>query len=189
MARRIRRIALVAGLIALIAGAGYLVLDTRTRLEADRDRVEARWSDLSPSLTARYEHLGGLVTALDGAGARDRDVTSALRQGLRRWDAVAGEGEGEGEPDPGAVSVANELEGLTARARAVVAGSRRLQGVASVTEALAAVDAAPPPLAQVAAFNAAVQAYEDDRSAALRAPIAPRLGFDRRDTFQTVTPA
>lgn len=185
MARRIRRIAFVAGLIALIAGAGYLVLDTRTRLEADQDRVEARWSDLSPSLAARYEHLGGLVTALDGAGARDRGVTSALRQGLRRWDAVAG----EGEPDPGAVSVANELEGLTARARAVVAGSRRLQGVAPVTEALAAVDAAPPPLAEVAAFNAAVQAYEGDRSAALRAPIAPRLGFDRRDTFQTVTPA
>ncbi|MCL4292709.1 MAG: hypothetical protein KJ056_06720 [Acidimicrobiia bacterium] len=186
MARRIRRIAFVAGLIALIAGAGYLVLDTRTRLEADQDRVEARWSDLSPSLAARYEHLGAQETPLDGPGARDRDETKAIVAEIQDYFRTVA---GEGEPDPGAVSVANELEGLTARARAVVAGSRRLQGVAPVTEALAAVDAAPPPLAEVAAFNAAVQAYEGDRSAALRAPIAPRLGFDRRDTFQTVTPA
>jgi len=128
----------------------------------------------------------GAGDGLRGAGARDRDVTVALRRDLRRWDdAVRG-----GRTDPGAaVSVANRLEGLTARARSVVAGSRRLQGVAPVTQALAAVDASPPPLAQVAGFNAAVERYEDERSSSVRAPVAPLLGFDRLDTFQAVTSA
>ncbi len=186
MLRRIRPTVVVITLVALLGATGYLLLSTRSTLDSERGRVEARWGALSPSLASRYQRLGGLVTAFEGAGARDRDVTVALRRDLRRWDdAVRG-----GRTDPGAaVSVANRLEGLTARARSVVAGSRRLQGVAPVTQALAAVDASPPPLAQVAGFNAAVERYEDERSSSVRAPVAPLLGFDRLDTFQAVTSA
>lgn len=188
MMARLRRTAAsvvaVVAVVALLAGGAYLLVTTRSQLGSDRDRVDARWSTLSPALAARYEHLGTLVTAFDGAGARDRAVTTALRDGIARWDAAYR----GGRPEASLVA-ANDLEGLAARAKAVVAGSRRLQGVTPVTEALTAVDASTPPLAAVAAYNDAVKRYEDHRGATLRAAIAPRLGFERRDTFQPVAPA
>ncbi len=186
MFRRMRRYLLLVVLVALVGGAGYAVVGTRSRLDSDRDRVDRRWTALTPSLTARYDRLKALTGAFEGAGAGDRAVVVDLRSGLREWKAATS----GGRADPAeAVAVANRLEGLAARARAVVAGSRRLQGVGAVTEALTGLDGTRPPPADVAAFNSAVKRYEDDRGSGLRAPLAPRLGFDRRDTFQPVTPA
>ena len=67
--RRFRWIAVlvIAVLVALVVAAVVLV---RPGLEDDRDRVDARWTPLRPTLITRYAKLGSVATAAARRGGR-----------------------------------------------------------------------------------------------------------------------
>ena len=110
--RRFRWIAVlvIAVLVALVVAAVVLV---RPGLEDDRDRVDARWTPLRPTLITRYAKLGSVATALRDAGAGDRAVTADLDTALDRWKRYALLGPKHTDAATEA-TLANVLEGLAA---------------------------------------------------------------------------
>jgi hypothetical protein len=175
--RRVRWILLlvVALVVAVVAAAFFLV---RPGLDDSRDRVDARWTPLRPSLIARYQALGGVETALQAVAA-DRAITKDLGEGLERWDRLALNG--PRHTDAGAEAVAaNDLEALARRARANLVGSARLANDPGLRDALAAFDAAVVPPDTVDAYNRAVRSYEDERSGFFEGIVAGLLGYDSR---------
>ena len=175
--RRFRWILLlvVALLVAVVAAAFFLV---RPGLDDSRDRVDARWTPVRPSLIARYQALGGVETALQAVAA-DRAITEDLQAGLQRWNELALNG--PRHTDPGAEAVAaNDLEALARRVRANLVGSARLANDQALKDALAVYDQAVVPPPTVEAYNRAARAYEDERSGFLEGIVAGVLGYDSR---------
>jgi hypothetical protein len=174
MRRRLPWIGLAV--VALAAVALVMAVVTIRPDENDaRDRVDRAWTPLRTPLVARYQTLGGVLQALDGAGARGRLVTRDLTVTLQRWQRVAR------VDDPGLQTpLANELEALAARAKANVSASDRLNADPTVKAALSAFDqvVVSPPV--VAAYNRAVDAYEHARTGTIRRLVADVLGFDAR---------
>jgi hypothetical protein len=177
--RRLRWILLlvVALVVAAIAAGAFLV---RPGLEDGRDRVDARWTPLRPSLLARYEALDGVEAALAASPtAGDSAVTSDLQSALDDWDEYALRGPRHTDPGEEAVA-ANELEALARRVRANIAGSPRLQQDVALADAMTAFDQAVVTPAAVAAYNRAVRSYEDERSGFFEKIVAGLLGYDSR---------
>jgi len=175
--RRLRWILLlvVALVVAVVAAGAFLV---RPGLEDSRDRVDARWTPLRPSLIARYEALGGVETALDAVAA-DRAVAKDLAAQLERWDELALNGPQHTDAGAEAI-VANELEALARRVRANILASPRLGNDPALQEAMVAFDQAVVPPAAVDAYNRAVRAYEDERSGFFEGIVASVLGYETR---------
>jgi hypothetical protein len=175
--RRLRWILLlvVALVVAAVLAAAFLV---RPGLEDSRDRVDARWTPLRPSLIARYDALGGVETALSAVAA-DRAVTNDLQAELEQWDELALNG--PRHTDPGAEAlVANQLEALARRVRANLFASPRLANDPALQLAMAAFDQAVVAPAAVNAYNRAARAYEDERSGFVEGIVAGVLGYDSR---------
>jgi hypothetical protein len=166
----------VALLVAAVAAA---ILFVRPGLEDGRDRVDARWTPLRPSLIARYGALDGIATALRDAGAGDRAVTTDLDTALDRWNRFALRGPQHTDPATEA-RLANELEDLARRFRANLIASERLKADPALAAAVAAYDQAVVPTRAVRAYNRAVRAYEDDRSGFVERITADTLGYDSR---------
>src|ERR1700675_686231 len=119
MLRRLRWI-LVLLVVLVVAGAAIAVLTTKPDLSDPRDRVDARWLVVRPSLLDRYAALTGVEQALVAAGGPDRAVTRDLRTELARWKSLAAQP--AADADPGAeATAANDLEALARRARANMA--------------------------------------------------------------------
>jgi hypothetical protein len=176
MARRVRRLAVVAFLL-LIAGAVALVLTTRPQLEDHRDDVDRAWSPLRAPLAARYNQLAAVNEQMAAAGAAERAVTRELETTLTRWARLRRAGDADAEAE---AVTANRLEGLAARLNAVVLSSDRLRGVEPLNQAIAAFQGAGAPLPAIKTYNDAVQEYEDSRGSLLRRPAADLFGFESR---------
>ena len=176
MARRVILFSVVA--IVLVVGAAVAVAVTaRPDLEDGRDAVDARWLPLRGPLETRYAGLAQLSDALGAAGAAERTYTVALSDEVGAWATLAG----QQDPDAGAQAAsANRLEGLATRVRINVARSARLSREPTVTEALAAYDAALVPNADVERYNRAVRRYQSTRTDAVKQIPADLLGFDPR---------
>ena len=127
----------------LVAGAVVAVLNTKPDLEDARDRVDARWLVVRPSLVDRYGKLAAVELALAATGGPDRAVTKDLKDALDRWNRLAKAGRTEVDPGEEAAT-ANELEGLARRVRANVEASPKLKGDATLAAALAEFDTAVP---------------------------------------------
>ncbi len=176
--RRLRWILLlvVALVVAAVAAAFFLV---RPGLEDSRDRVDARWTPLRPSLIARYDALEGVATALEASAAADRAFTSDLRAELERWDEYAVRG--PQHTDPGAeVSAVNALEAQARRVKANIAASARLNQDPAIQAASTAFDQAIVDPAAVRAYNRAARAYDDERSGFFQRMVAGALGYESR---------
>jgi hypothetical protein len=175
--RRFRWILLlvVALLVAAVAAAFFFV---RPGLDDSRDRVDARWTPLRPSLITRYQALGGVESALQAVAA-DRAITKDLQTGLDRWDELALNGPRHTDPAAEALA-ANDLEALARRARANLVGSARLANDQALQDALAAFDQAVVAPPTVEAYNRAASAYEDERSGFFEGIVAGVLGYDSR---------
>jgi hypothetical protein len=186
MSRRVLLLLLLV-VVLVIGGAAAFVATTRPDLEDRRDTVDTRWAALRVPLTARYDGLDQLTTALGAAGAGDRTYTVDLADQVEAWNALTT----RADPDPGAeASAANQLEGLAARARVNVAQSARLSRDPAVAAALAAFDAALVPADQVGAYNRAVRRYQGTRTDTVTQVPADLLGYDPRPILVLgVTPA
>jgi hypothetical protein len=177
MWRRLRWVLLA--LVVVLAGVVAVVtVVEKPTLDDDERAVDTRWNELRDPLAARYGALDRAVAALDAAGQGERAVTRDLGTDLAAWnDALDG-----GSPDE-QTEAANRLEGQGARLRANILASATLSQDTELVAALAAFDDAAPPLPAVAAYNRAVQTYEDHRSDVRRAVVALILGFDARARF------
>ncbi|HEX6313071.1 MAG TPA: hypothetical protein VF152_15780 [Acidimicrobiia bacterium] len=177
MARRVRRLALFLVLLLVVGGVVALVVTSRGQLGDDRDRAEDRWGTLRAPLVERYTHLDTVLAQLRAAGAGDLDATRDLARELERWQelqqAPAADADTETE-----VSTANALEGIAARVTKKVASSPRLGGDPAMTDALAAFAAAAPAAPEVAAYNDAVQAYQDTREELRYSLTAGAFGYE-----------
>jgi hypothetical protein len=181
MWRRLRWV-ILALVVAAVAAVVTAVIVEKPTLDDDRDAVDARWADLRPLLTARYDTLDGAVVALDAAGESDRAVTKDLVADLAAWREALDDG-----PPAAQVEAANRLEGQGARFRANVHASVRLSQDPELTGAIARYDGAAPPLELVDAYNQAVRDYEDSRTDTVRRPVALLFGFDARPLFVVPT--
>lgn len=171
MVRWVRRALLVVALVVLVGGV-ILALTARPDLDNARKDAEARWSTLrAPALDERYALLASVNDALKAAGGPRRDIVDSLDDALRAWQtnkrsSVATQ-----------VRDANDLEALGRRLTRAITTSARLKAIPEVvTPANRYRDAEVPEAAR--GFNRAAEAYEDERSGALREPIAALLGFD-----------
>ncbi len=178
MLRRLRWI-LVLLVVVVVAGAVIAVLTTKPGLSDARDKVDARWLVVRPSLVDRYTALAGVEQALVTAGGPDRVVTKDLRDELARWKSLAARP--KADADPGAEArAADALEALARRARANMANGR-LNGNAELIAAFQAYDTkTPQPASAVADYNRAVRAYQRERSGTVHSAVSSILGYDAR---------
>jgi len=174
----VRRRLLWVGLavVALVLVAVVVAMVTIRPDQSDaRDRVDRAWAPLRAPLVARYQALGGVVQALDGAGARGRTVTADLAAALARWQRLAR------VDDPGSQApLANDLEALAARVKANVAASDRLNADAAIKASLSVFDRVVVSPPTVEAYNRAVRAYQHARTGTIRRLVADLLGYDGR---------
>jgi hypothetical protein len=179
MSRRTRWI-LLALIVALVGAAVALVVVERPKLDDARTAVDQKWKPLRApdQLEKRYRALEGAVTAFDAAGGSGRAVSKDLHAALDEWQRAVRDGGAGGQ-----ATAADALEAQSTRLIANVLGSERIKNDAAVTDALTAFAATKPDATLVNAYNAAVRAYEDERSGALQQPVARVLGYGARPAF------
>ena len=177
--RRFRWIAVlvIAVLVALVVAAVVLV---RPGLEDDRDRVDARWTPLRPTLITRYAKLGSVATALRDAGAGDRAVTADLDTALDRWKRYALLGPKHTDAAHGGDARERARGTCARRVRANYIASEKLKSNDALRAAIDAFDQAVVPPPTVRAYNRAVRTYQDDRSGFFERLVAGALGYDSR---------
>jgi hypothetical protein len=174
MRRRLLWLALAVVAVVVVL-AVVAALTTQPDLSDHRDQVDRAWAPLRAPLVMRYQALGAVLVALDGAGAQGRTVTKDLTAALTRWQRVAR------VDDPATQApLANDLEALAARAQANVAASDRLNANATVSAALQAFHKTLVNPPAVAAYNRAVRSYQHARTGTIRRLVADALGFDAR---------
>jgi len=178
MSRRVRWLVLI-GVAVVVAVVIAAVLTVQPGLADARDRVDARWEPLRAPLVLRYQALGGVLKAMQDAGAGERDVTKELDVALARWSKLSLQGPKHSDFEAEATT-ANELEALARRVRANVAGSARLAPNEAITAAFLAYDQAVIVPAVINAYNRAVRGYEDEREGTVHRIIANALAFDAR---------
>src|SRR4051794_40912412 len=117
MGRRFRWTVL-ALVVVLVTGIVILVITVRPGLQDDAQEVRRSWKPLLQPLTTRYGALSGVVGGLNAAGNGDREITRQLDRTLDQWDLLRSTTD-----DAEQAETANELEGLSARVRTIVAAS------------------------------------------------------------------
>ena len=176
--RRLRWVVVLVAVLLVVAVVAALLL-VRPGLEDGRDRVDQRWTPLRPALSARYDALDGVATALADAGAGERTVTKDLDDTLARWQQYAVRGPKHTDPAT-EVTIANSLEGLARRVLANLIASEKLRTNEPLQAAVQTYDQAIVPEPAVRAYNRAVRGYEDDRSGVLERLVAGALGYESR---------
>jgi hypothetical protein len=147
----------------------------RPRLSDARDGVDHAWVPLRLPLVARYQALGGVLSALHAAGAADRTVTQELAVALGRWQRIAR------TDDPGAQApLANELEALALRVHANRDASDRLKANPGLVASLAQFDQSVVNPPAVVAYNKAVRTYQQRRTGTVGRLVAAMFGFGNR---------
>ncbi|MEY3362008.1 MAG: hypothetical protein RL531_1727 [Actinomycetota bacterium] len=181
--QRSRRLLAVV-IIALVLGAlAFAVVLPRRTLTDRRAAADAAFTALRPSLDARYATVPGLLSALDGAGARDRTPVRSLRRSLAGWTAAA-----RGADPIDLTDAANRVEGDVARTRALVGASPALTAVVALRDAYTGYDRALPAPQLVRANTDAVEAYDAARRGLLRRVAVAVGGFEARPVYLPVTP-
>jgi len=174
MGRRLRWL-LLALAVVVVAGIVAAVVIVQPKLSDARDRVDKAWSPLRPALDARYRALAGVELQLDAAGQANRTVTVQLHDTLTSWEKLAN------VDDPGAQApIANDLEALALRLKANVAASAKLRADQPLGASIAAFDRAVVSPPGVAAYNAAVRAYQQERTGAIHHLVAAVFGYGAR---------
>jgi hypothetical protein len=176
MSRRTRWILLVL-VVALVGAAVALVVVEQPKLDDARAAVDARWKPLRApdQLRARYDRLGDFLNQYDAAGGAGRGVSKDLHAALDAWQRALRDGNAESQVD-----AANAAEAQGTRLVANTLGSERIKGVSAVSDAMTTYANTKPNPALVAAYNQAVDHYEDERTGALQQPVARVLGYDTR---------
>ena len=182
MGRRIRW-TVFALVVVLVTGIVILVITVRPGLQDDAQEVRHTWRPLLQPLATRYGTLTALTGALDAVGNGDRELTRQLKHSLDDWTLLRATSD-DGEQ----ARTADELESLTARIRATVAGSDRLRGNPGLAQALAAFDAAKVPPTLVRQYNDSVLRYERNRDGTLRNIVASLDGYEAHPTLQLTGP-
>ncbi len=164
---------LIGALVVLAIVAGVtLALNSRPRLDHDRQAIERAWRSVAPGLDTRYRRADALASAITATGGPTYPLVTEVHQAYNRWKDLTSK-----TPVATAISTANTLEGDTRRLSATVHGSKILGGDHDVAAALAAMQAVDNPTG-VTALDDAVAKYDKDRGGPLRRLIAGPLGFD-----------
>ena len=173
---------LALAVVALVvAGLVIAVVTVQPRLADARDSVDHAWAPLRVPLIARYQRLGGVMVALDAAGARERTVTKDLTAALAQWQRTAP------TDNPGAQApLADELEALALRARVNVQHSDRLKANPGLLAAFGAYDQAIVNPPAVVAYNRAVSTYQQRRTSTAGRIVAALFGFGDRPVLTIV---
>jgi nucleotidyltransferase/DNA polymerase involved in DNA repair len=182
MGRFIRWTAL-ALVVVVVTGTVILVITVRPGLQDDAQEVRQTWKPLLQPLTSRYGALGGVATALEAAGNGDRATTKQLKRALSDWALLKATTDDASQAD-----TADELETLASRIRATVAASKRLNGNAALTAAIASFDSTKVPPTLINAYNDVVLRYERNRDGVLRGIVANLDGYEPHPTLQLATP-
>jgi hypothetical protein len=170
-------LALLVVLVALATGAAVALV--KPDLDEARARTDRAWTPLRAPLVTRYDALAGVVGPLTAAGAGDRGVTVALRDGLARWHDLAAHGDTRADTSAEAVT-ANQLEALARRLKANVGASARLHNDAAVAVALAAFDQASVLPPTVADYNLAARKYAKVRAGTIERIVEGAIGDGTR---------
>lgn len=182
MGRRFRWTVL-ALVVVVVTGIVILVITVRPGLQDDAQEVRRTWKPLLQPLASRYAALNGVVGALETAGNGDRDVTRELKRTLDDWDLLR-----TTTDDADQAKTADELEGLAARVRAIVANSDRLKAIEGLNQAIDAYGKATIPPRLVKRYNDAVLRYERNRDGTLRSIVATLDGYEPQPTLQLTAP-
>jgi hypothetical protein len=177
---RARRL-VVALIVLVVACLVVLVVIVRPGLRETADDVDRTWQPLVTPLDARYQALIGLKDALIAAGVGDRDVVVALGKRLGDWSIAS-----TGTDVDAQGTIANDLEGLAARADTLVHTPRLLQNPA-LGAAFANFAKTQPQQKLLDAYNRRVDEYQDDRDGFWSRIVARLDGYDMRPTLQLVT--
>jgi hypothetical protein len=181
MLRRLRRLLVLLLVLVLVVAAVVVVFGNRSALGHARTRIDARWASLRAPLDARYHSLSLLGAALGQDVGRGAALPSRLNRALSRWSRAS-----QARDAATGVEVANELEGLAGLVRVTATSTDRLKADARLGRAVTAFNGTVPPAATVNAYNAAVRAYEHDRTSGVRRLTAALFGYDARRTFELV---
>ena len=176
---RVRRL-VVALIVLVVAGLVVLVVVVRPGLRDHADRVDRTWAPLVAPLDARYQALTALRSALDGAGVGTRSVAVDLGKKLDDWVVAS-----KGTDVEYQVTTANELEGLAARADALVRTPRLMQNAALIA-AFQNFAKTQPQKDLLDAYNDRVMRYQGDRDGFWSRIVAHLDGYEMRPTLQLV---
>ena len=176
---RVRRL-VVALVVLVVAGLVVLVVIVRPGLRANADRVDRTWKPLVAPLDARYQALTALRDALNAANVGNRAVVLDLTKKLTAWGVAS-----TGTDVEYQVTTANELEGLAARADALVRTPRLLQNPA-LTAAFQNFTKTQPQKQLLDAYNRHVVRYQGDRDGFWSRIVARLDGYGMRPTLQLV---
>jgi hypothetical protein len=168
-------VALVVSSVA--ASATAVALGSRADLSSSRRRVDAAWAVLRPVLDGRYRTLGEVAALARARLGSDRSVFTDIDTRLATWPGTAG------EATERQVAAAAGLEGLAGRLSATVTTTPRLRSAGDVTEALRRLQQTDTATAR-AAYNSAVNAYQEARGGFPRRLVAGALGYDDRRTLE-----
>jgi hypothetical protein len=165
--------------VLVVVAAVVVVAGNRSSLDHARTRIDARWTPLRDPLNVRYQRLATVSRALATDLGSSSSLPKRLDDAIARWNLRARTDDTEG-----GVRAANDLEGLAALARVTATSTDRLRGDRALQQAVNSFAAAGPQRATIDAYNAAVHAYEHDRTTGIRRVTAAIFGYDARRTFQ-----
>ncbi|MDQ3943593.1 MAG: LemA family protein [Actinomycetota bacterium] len=176
--RRMALLLVVALVVSAVAASATAVaLGSRAELSSSRRRVDAAWSALRPSLTARYNNLGQAAGVARARLNANRTVFDDITKAVADWPGTAR------WPTDRQVAAAAHLEGLAARLSATVATTPRLRAADDVAAAMRPLEETDT--AQIGVpYNAAVSAYQKARGGFPRRLVAGALGYEDRRTLE-----
>jgi hypothetical protein len=181
MFRRLRRLFVALVLLIIVIVAVVVVLGNRSALDHARTRVNTRWSALRGPLQPRYVRLAVVGDALAKDLGANAGAPARLSATLRQWNTLVT----PTHRDPGAeVAVADQLEGLAALVHITAQSSDRIKADQALQAAVVDFDKTAPPRGLVDLYNAAVRAYEHDRTTGVRRLPAALFGYHSRRTFE-----
>ncbi|MGB2757184.1 MAG: hypothetical protein WBD02_05930 [Acidimicrobiia bacterium] len=180
MRKRLTRIIPIAIALGILAALAVGMWVRSSALDAE-SAATTEAKSITTQLPARYTHLGELLKAIQ-AVAPDRSILAAGNGAVADWLDAAGRSDVRRQ-----ITMANAVETIIGRSRAVVAASPKLQAAAPITEALAAIDAAAVKDADVTRFNRAVATFQERRSGAFRSLVASVFGVEEISQYSPDT--
>jgi hypothetical protein len=146
--------------------------------DAKRD-VGAAWQPLADDLNERYILLVAADNQMRDLPGPVSELADDVHTALQRWTRVK-----EQESVEPQVRAANTLEALGRRLVAAAQDSQRVQEHQEAKRAVEAFSDAPTPGQRVAAYNAAVRRYAQERRGPIRGVVATMLGHEDIPAFE-----
>ena len=171
-------------LVAVLVAGTVLVLTSRSDLQKSRDRVDASWQGLQPSLNSRYAALHKANDAVKDIPGPLNEIVKEVAADYRHWGDLEAHPQGVADE----VAAANALE---AAGRRLVVAAHKAPRLAGNEAVLGQVDAFAQRQMpeQAAAFNALVAKFEDLRARPSYTLAARILGYDAIPDLDTSSAA